>query len=99
MSRDPIRNELRGLDNWLTREPFNDGSDWGEPDEIEEAMQRLDDLMQEGKSDPVLWLKVKAADRPSAEAGILEAAAADLAEYLDVVEGIAQEIKIAKGGS
>lgn len=49
MSRDPIRNELRGLDNWLTREPFDDR----EPTALDELGDYLDGLAQAGRLGPI----------------------------------------------
>lgn len=49
MSRDPISHELRGLDNWLTREPFDDR----EPTKLDELGDYLDGLQQAGRLVPI----------------------------------------------
>lgn len=49
MSRDPIRTELRGLDSWLTREPFDDR----EPTKLDELGDYLDGLAQSGLLVPI----------------------------------------------
>ena len=49
MSRDPISSELRGLDNWLTREPYDDR----EPTALDELGDYLDGLAQAGRLVPI----------------------------------------------
>lgn len=49
MSRDPIRNEFRGLDNWLTREP----RDYDEPVETDELADWIAELQSEGLLGPI----------------------------------------------
>lgn len=49
MARDPISHELRGLDNWLTREPFDDR----EPTKLDELGDYLDGLAQAGRLVPI----------------------------------------------
>ena len=51
MSRDPIRNELRGLDSWLTREP----PDAGYPDTMlaDELADWLAELQEQGRLGPI----------------------------------------------
>lgn len=71
---------LAGLDNWITR---IDDSMFGieEPEDARaDAIAYLDALMQEGKSDPVVWLLVEAGDMP--EAREVRRLAKRMAEYL-----------------